>query len=266
VNFDPASVPVWQRRPDARRLACADAAQLQRLRQILQAAELAWRSAWGVAAGDETVRCELLLRDAQVDDGELLGQKPGAVAQVRWNERAHHPLYQREAGRAPLAAAANAACRDDRAARLASALGLDRPGAPMAVAAVPAGRWSGSVRVVLACGSELRLDAATVARLAPRVRGGAAVALPALVPAPQAAAGRRLHLQALLADCTLTLGRLQDLQPGDVVRLDHRLDAPLRLHAADAVVFTGFLAARRGRKVLELAAPSPNPPVEKTTP
>lgn len=253
----------WQRRGDARRLACADAGQLQHVQRVLQEAEDAWRAAWGVPAA-MTVRCESLLAADAGTPWDVLGQKPGATVHVRWSAPAQAPLYSPADEPGPLAVLANAACRDDRVARLVSTLLLDHPAWTAAEALGPSGRWSGSVRAVLGCGTELRLDAGAVALLsAPRPPLDAA--LPALVPVLQAAAGRRLRVQARLADCTIELGRLQDLQPGDVVRLDHRLEAPLSLHACDGAVFTGFLAAHRGRKALELAAVPPHSSQEKAT-
>jgi hypothetical protein len=60
----------------------------------------------------------------------------------------------------------------------------------------------------------------------------------------------RVHLEG----CELALGVLQDLRPGDLLRVRHRVDAPASVHAPQgALLFRGFLAARGGSKAVELA-------------
>ena len=263
MNTAQQSRAAWQRRGDARRLSCADSGQLQQVQCVLQQSEDAWRAAWGVPAA-AAVRCEPLVFATAAIEWDVLGQKPGAAVQVRWSGAAQSPLYAPANEPGPLAVAANAACRADRVARLASALLLDGPAWGDREGMVPSGRWSGSVRAVLGCGTELRLDAGAVALLS-AARPLRKAALPALVPVLQAAAGRRLRVQARLADCTIELGRLQDLRPGDVVRLEHRLEAPVALHACGEAVFGGFLAARSGRKALELSPAPPSSSQEKAT-
>jgi flagellar motor switch protein FliM len=63
-----------------------------------------------------------------------------------------------------------------------------------------------------------------------------------------------LPLQVRLEACEVDIGRLQDLQPGDVVRLPHRLDAPAAVVGPGGQpLFGGYLVRRRGRKAVELA-------------
>jgi hypothetical protein len=120
------------------------------------------------------------------------------------------------------------------------------------------GRWSGAARALLACGSELVVDAGCLAALDTRVAEPPASPRP-LAATALAAMHRRVRVQARLADCMLDVGGLQGLQPGDVVRLDHALSAPLSVHVADgAMLFSGYLAARAGRKAVELAAAAPS--------
>lgn len=246
----------WQRRPDAQRLRWADGTQLESLRALVEEAETAWRAAWGIAAA-APVRCTSMHEARSRPDLQPLAQASNAAAWIGWIHEQEVDLFPGAPG-TPLVAAARAASRRDREQRLRQALGM--PSAPFGAGSAPvaAGRWSGAARALLACGSELVVDAGGLAALGKRV------AAPAPEPKPLAAMAlaamhRRVRVQARLADCTLDVGGLQGLQPGDVVRLDHPLSTPLAVHVSGgALLFSGFLAARAGCKAVELAGIAPS--------
>lgn len=104
---------------------------------------------------------------------------------------------------------------------------------------------------------ELPHDAVTVllgdvAETATRPRAGSQK-LPR-VRLDQALSGLPVALRVMLEGTELNLGQLQGLQVGDVVPLEHLLDAPARLVAADgAPVCHGWLGQRAGRIAVELA-------------
>jgi hypothetical protein len=116
--------------------------------------------------------------------------------------------------------------------------------------------WSGALLVSLPLCGDVLLDAALVRAVLPArpVAAGAAGARAPLVPLHRAAAALTLPLQVRLEACEVDIGNLQDLQPGDVVRLPHRLDAPAAVVGRDGQpLFGGYLVRRRGRKAVELA-------------
>lgn len=75
-----------------------------------------------------------------------------------------------------------------------------------------------------------------------------------VVPLGAALASTAYHLHAELEGCDVGIDVLQDLQPGDVLRLGHPLDAPAFVRGARGeVLFSGFLVRRGARRALELA-------------
>lgn len=255
----------WQRRPGAQRLRWADGAQLKRLGALVDEAEAAWRRAWGIDDDPARVRCAAIHQPEAAPQLQLLAQSPRAAAWVRWAHEEEAALFP-GAPATPLATAARAACRRDREDRLARALGLEQRCFTGEAASAPSGRWSGAARALLPCGSELVVDAGCLAALDTRVPAPVRMRTPVQSVA-QAATSRRVHVQARLAECTLEMGALLGLQPGDVVRLDHTLSAPLFVHApGGALLCSGFLVARAGRKAVELAALPPTLHQKKATP
>ncbi len=74
------------------------------------------------------------------------------------------------------------------------------------------------------------------------------------IPLEQALARERIALRVMLAEAELNLGQLQALRPGDVIPLEHPLDAPLKVAAADgASLCDGWLGQRRGLIAVEMA-------------
>lgn len=73
----------------------------------------------------------------------------------------------------------------------------------------------------------------------------------------QALGGEALVLRAMLAGTELNLGQLHALRLGDVLPLEHPLDAPVQIIAADGTpVCHGWLGQSDGRIAVELALPA----------
>lgn len=72
----------------------------------------------------------------------------------------------------------------------------------------------------------------------------------------QALAHERITLRTVLGGAELNLGQLQSLRVGDVVPLEHRLDAPLDVVTDEgAVLCEGWLGQRQGRVAVEMSLP-----------
>jgi flagellar motor switch protein FliM len=85
-------------------------------------------------------------------------------------------------------------------------------------------------------------------------KGNAQTASAAVTPLEHALARERIVLRAVLAGAELNLGQLQSLSPGDVIPLEHPVDAPLKITAADgAPLCDGWLGQRQGHIAIELA-------------
>lgn len=151
------------------------------------------------------------------------------------------------------------ACRRNVRERLASSLLLQETADdPLAIPGSLFAPWSGALLASLPWGGCVLLEGAVADRLL-RSRG----ALPAaaarrgvspVVPLAQAIASTSIPVHVHLEGCEVAIGSLQDLQPGDVLRLRHRLDAPATVMADNGeTLFDGFLARSRGRKAVELA-------------
>lgn len=160
-----------------------------------------------------------------------------------------------------IAAEATRACEADALERVAKALGLDLAdaGGDMPVIRCSS-RWRGYVLACLPFHASLLLnDAAVLAVLRGRGEEGGADVSPRadvqpLVPLLDAVAGHVLPVRVRLEACEVEIGVLQDLQPGDVLRVKHALDAPALVRtSADAPLFRGYLACSGGCKAVELA-------------
>jgi flagellar motor switch protein FliN len=93
-------------------------------------------------------------------------------------------------------------------------------------------------------GWRVLLDAALVRSLLPPPAREAPVTPAPLVPLQRAAAALALPLQVHLEGCEVDIGSLQDLRPGDVVRLQVRV--------GEAAMSIGELLAARENEVLLL--------------
>jgi flagellar motor switch protein FliM len=100
---------------------------------------------------------------------------------------------------------------------------------------------TGLVEAVLAHGAEAR-PARTTPAAAP------------LVEVREALADSEVRLQVELSPFELGLGALQSLQVDDVLRLQHRADAPATVIDGDGrALFRAWLARRHARWAVELA-------------
>lgn len=223
----------------------------------------AWETAWGLPADAMVPRCVAVADVVAPEAWRLLGTNGSGTAWYAldpgFEQRCASALWGVDRSSGPLAGAVQAACGADLLARCAACVQVRRDAPPSdPPAALPrAGRWSGVAEVLPGWTLRVLLDpevmAGLLARAAPGPRNEAASARP-LAPVADATAGMRLALQVRLADCELDMARLQDLQPGDVLRVGHPLKEPLAVRdAADRLLFTGFLARSSGRKAVELA-------------
>lgn len=241
--------------------------QLRELDRLLEMALLSWAGDWGLAQSLVRVSCHRAGADDAATDGIALRGQEGMLAHFRsetWAAALVRELFGAAIDPCGIPGEVAGACIDDAMRRLAHVLGM--PGARRERTPPPRlrrGTWRGEVQAALPFGGVLLLNAAAAEAclrrrgMAARPRRSLPADAPVAMPLLRAAAGQRVSLRAQLEPCEVDLGVLQDLRPGDVLRIPHRLDAPLQLRTeAGTALFSGYLANSRGRKVLELVAPA----------
>ena len=248
MSFHPAT--------SARRLVAWRDTELVQLGRLLQDAVQAWAAEWGLPPSWQgSVHCACASTPDAGAPWQCLAGEAGASAWLASGERSADALAQALVGAVavtPLLRELGEACRRDQQERLLATLRLGESEARGASAPNFPGRWSGNVVAALPGGARLLIEATAVERLlrpapAKPSRAGA------LVPLAHAFADLAFPLQVRLEGCDLDLGSLQDLQPGDVLRLRHRLDVPASVCGAGGdALFQGFLARSRGRRAIEL--------------
>jgi hypothetical protein len=277
VSAAPAAPARWAASEAAQTLCAWRAPQLAALARCIEGALQAWRAGWGLEDDAAAPRCEAA-GAAQAAAGWVpLGGQGEAAAWI-----ALPPDFDAALGRAllaveqpatPLARAVFERCRGAMQELLLGTLRLDGGASRGSLRSPPAyewpagdppskslfsNPWSGTVHVALPWSAGLLLNAALVRLLLPacgETQARAPAAGPALVAVQDALATQRLPLRVELGECELALGSLQDLRPGDVVRVPHALEAPLAVRdAAGRAVLAGYLARRGGSKALQLAA------------
>lgn len=270
----PPSSPSWLAAQRARPLRGWSAAQREALCAAIEQTLSDWRSAWGLAEPGVHVHCDSDLPPQaegwQAWPGESAGCTVwglGGAAQADLVAA----LFGEGAPVSPLAAEVAAACAEDALDRLAALFGVHRgtreARGPCAADTAP---WSGAFTVGLPAplGGHLVVSGPAV-HCWLQARGLLSPVVPCaggLAPVAECVATRRLTLRARMAGCTLTLGDLATLRPGDVVRLDQRLDAPLCLADGDgAPVLAGYLARQGERLALELTRAEPAPGAPATS-
>lgn len=235
--------------------------ELRAVEQRLGEACAAWAESWGLESPPRPACSEA--RDVQVRQShwQALGTHgPGGAwysAPADWAQSMSAALFGAEAAPGPLATAVAGASSTDLLQRAHCVLDL-RPGEPHKQAPPSLHAWAGAVQAELPFGLRLLLEASVVDALLGATGGtgawqhrpfGAELVAPLL-----ALETRRLRLRVELAGCELGLGALQDLQPGDVVRLGHRLDEPsIVTDTSGHPLFGGFLARTESRKSVELS-------------
>jgi hypothetical protein len=161
-------------------------------------------------------------------------------------------------GLGPVARAFACACEQDAFTRLAAVLAAARAVLPAAPSAQAWRAGAGAMELRLGPPFHWRmlLDATVVSgwRVTPPRRAAPTTCL-ALTAIDAALARHRLDVQVALEGCELELAALQALQPGDVVRLRHRVDQSAALRdATGSTLCRAYLGRCRGRVAVELAA------------
>jgi len=254
----------WQASLAASPLIAWRPAQLSLLSDVLRSALAEWAAEWGLPEGWQA---EVGCASAQASGGgadswSCLGRSGGGhtwlSAAASEQDRLAEALFPGAGAPTELLLEIVEACRCDARTRLASALLLAQAAGDLrALPSSLVAPWSGAVLASLPWGGRMLLEGAVVERLL-RSRGEwpspVRHRLSPVVPLAQAIASLAVPVQVRLEACDVAIGSLQDLQPGDVLRLRHRLDAPAAVVAGNGeALFTGFLARSRGRKAVELA-------------
>lgn len=258
-----ASTP-WLPASAARPLVCWRDAQLDAMRRSLDDALAAWCADWGLP-GIGRVTCEAVATiegdrpwrsldlDATAGTGAWLHMEPDVPAQV------HGALFG-DGCAGPLATRVAGACLRDGQQRLFAVLAL-RPStdAPEPLLA-GVDCWAGlvSIRMPAPLSSELLVAAAGVARWMGThgdARPAAAPVSPALSNVRDAVAAIPVRLHVQLEGCELDIGTLRALQPGGVVRMQHRIASPAAVHDDTGnVLFSAYLGRRSALRAVEFAA------------
>lgn len=221
-----------------------------------------WERDWGLAAREGDVSCATATEALAGAAVQALGERASAAAcielPVSFDAALAQALWGEACVYAPIARAVQLTCGADMLARLAAALGLDPAPRGASVPAIGVGAWTGSVCVLLPWALRLLLNGDAMQAAMPAHAPPGARALPAVPPLTKvkdALAGRRLPLRVHLADCDLTLGKLRDLQLGDVLALPHGIETPLHVRDAQGVpICHGALARKHASKAVHLIA------------
>lgn len=257
--MEPASS--WLGARLARPLAWWSAERIARFEGALAGVLATWGQAWGLPDTAWQVHAQPIASPWQAPAGVATFQAGGtAMAWLQWDdpdaERIRTLLFDAPAQDGPISRAVAAACKGDAAARIAALLDL-------ATATVRAGPSAGDVRA----GSgalDVRVDGTVQGRLvvgaqaAHRWREGSTPRAPGrpalpLSSVPEALARHSVSLEVRLQGCELDVGTLQDLRPGDVVRLQHLLKSPAVLaDGDDRPLFHGYLGRQGADKAIGL--------------
>lgn len=255
--------------PDAARaLAWWDDESLRRIGTAVEAALAQWQAAWGLQAQGPQCQCRAITSASVFDEGwqALAGADAEAQAWLQVEQAANQRLAAELFGTevaGPMALAVATACHDDALERLARSLSLEpSSGARSSIPAAAVRPWSGAMVAELAGGFAARLVISGEAarrwqrRPLPASNDPAQAAAVPLTPTADALSRQPLTLGVHLEGCELTLGAVQDLQVGDVVRIGHSLEAPARItDATGARTFSGYLGRQGAHKAVELVRP-----------
>lgn len=254
------------RKADVHALRAWSAAELQTLAQALAPELHAFASQWGLSQAPASPKCRAFAAAdtgpwAQVEEAAAwLPETARAVlGQAAFGEHSDGPHTR-------AAQQVLAQMYDDLLATLRRL--LRESSFPPACTPQEAwqrwGAWSGWVIVdlPLPVPLPLLLDARSVTALVgttaspnPVAEG---VSAPELVPVETAAAAHRLRVNVGLAPFELAIGSLRELRVGDVLRLPHALDAPMRVTAPDGQpLCEAYLGKRHVHKAAQLVRPTP---------
>lgn len=254
-----AMEPAWRDLPRATPLLAWSRRELELAARALGEMVRSWSRDWDLRVAEE-VLCTIA---ADVPSGrdaawECLGSSPrGGAAWLQWDPaqtgRMARDWFGEDAQETPVVASVIDACRKDAAHRMAQALAL-APAPDLPVDAAAWSPWGGAVIASHPVGGALLMEGPVIRRLLeaagspkPRRPGGT------LVPVHEALGAAPMPLQVELEGCELDLGELEALQAGDVLRLRHRVDAPVLVMQPDGrLLLGGWLARTRGRRAIEL--------------
>jgi hypothetical protein len=229
--------------------------QLEEVASAFEAVCRSWAADWGLSP-QERVSCRRPERVDVEKEWQCVESKaetsawihcPPALADVVGQD-----LFGAAPVSSPIARHVVAACIASLQLRLSGLVAGSPHGhrpvpAPQALAA-----WSGWVCVTLSAGGMVLLDDRSARALMAPVRVPRREPLRTMV---EALGGSGITLQVQLHACELDLGSLQDLRPGDVLRVPHSLDDPAAVVDADGrAVLRGLLVRSGSRKAIELTS------------
>lgn len=235
---------------------------LRRMCACVDAALAAWSAAWGMDLSGEGTSCVVPGRQADPARSVLLGRRGESAAWLLDRADILSCIHLRLFGCTPscgtIAEEVALSCRRDLLGRLRGTLGLGDAEVAEELPVDARRPWSGWILARLPLEIDLMMSPQAVQPMlgegaGPLSQKASAEAQP-LVPLGAALATAAFQLHAELEGCELGIDVLQDLQPGDVLRLRHPLDAPaLVCSDGGGILFSGFLVRRGARRALELA-------------
>jgi hypothetical protein len=257
--------------PHARELRSWSGAELQALADVAVPAWRRWLCDWSTT-GDSAESCVTAASaheaEAASREWQALGTRgsgyawlAGGADQAR--RLVHWLLFGELRNPAPGCAAtmAQQACAtacDELLSALRGAFGLASREAQGDPGTHLWHRWSGAVELTLACEDvqlHIVLDAACVRALLQPNPAATPRRAGRLAPLSQALRTQRVALHAVLQPVELDLGSLAHLRPGDILPLEHPLDADIALAAQDGgPVLGGFLGRVGERRALQLTS------------
>lgn len=258
--------------PAAEPLRAWSGAQLREIAEQVRPAWREWLSSWstGADAAEDTVTTSRADESgASTREWLGLGERDGGMAWLAGGEEqaqrlVHGLLFGELPTRNGEAGAIAAQVRSEASGELLAALRAALGISPQATQSPPGDsswhRWSGAIELVLACKDaqlHLLLDGACVAAICGHSQAAKPPQAANLDPVAGAIQSRTITLSAVLQPFELDLGSLTQLRPGDVLPLEHSLDAELMLVDRDGGnVFGGFLGRAGHRRALQLTAAS----------
>lgn len=253
----------------ARPLRAWSHAQQEEVQHLLHQLVRSWQMAWGLShAEGETTQLTVRVPKVAVADeqtvywrfeewpaADLAQTALRALQTALFGDSAHLTTVS---GAAVIAPEITRVAWNDWQQRLASTLHVPLSAWPAdGDQDHAADAWSGTLSVHLEwCGTRctLLLPGPVVQKLLRPAAPQPAVAPQPLAPLTDALQDQRLDVRARLRDVTLTLGELEQLSPGDVLLLPHRLDAPLQILGPDEEALChAWLGQQAGRIALELS-------------
>ena len=247
-------------------LRSCSVSQLRAYGAFVQSAVDRWAAAWGLQeTGRPVAPCATAaVADAAAWTWQAIGSRRSAAA---WFAQADDvpswiadQLFDAAGCDSPVLKAVCQACAHDLRPRLAAAFDLEEDSFAPPPRQEQLGPWQGAVIATLSGGMLVLATGACVAACIASVEASTAKARKAapaasLARIDDALEGREISLQVTLQPCELDVATLQQLQPGDVVRLPHALDRPLGIGTCPGgAAFAGALVRVQGARAVELVS------------